>query len=134
MTATCPTHDMTLPCQAHAGDHVAGLHRARAHAECPRCATPPAETDAAMRAAADTSLTETEGDTVIETRQQFLENRSHDLRNPLPSPPLPPLTADDFRDACGHPHRGIAIMDTDDDRDGITEQTPGAFPITRTVR
>lgn len=56
MTATCPTHDLTLPCQAHAGDHVAGLHTARAHAECPRCDTPPARIDLAALAAADDSL------------------------------------------------------------------------------
>jgi hypothetical protein len=113
---------------------------------------------------------------------------------PQPSPPLPPLVAEDFRDPCGHPHRGIAIVETEDGdmfafghhaaaqfavaanehmheligrideddqvhtedighrwavttvepgefgewiidwRDGITEQTPGAFPITRVNR
>ena len=54
--AHCPDHGQTLPCQAHAGDHVAGLHRARAHAECPRCETPPAQIDRQAQAAADDSL------------------------------------------------------------------------------
>lgn len=56
MTATCPDHGTTLPCALHAGDHVAGLHTARAHAECPRCDTPPAQIDAVSLAAADDSL------------------------------------------------------------------------------
>ena len=56
MTAPCADHGTTLPCAAHAGDHVAGLHRARAHAECPRCETPPAQIDAVSLAAADDSL------------------------------------------------------------------------------
>lgn len=57
----CPAHDVRTPCGGCSADHLAGLHAAHAHPECPRCATPPAEIDAAMRAAADTSLTETEG-------------------------------------------------------------------------
>lgn len=56
----CPEHGTTLPCAAHAGDHAAGLHTTRAHAECPRCATPPAQIDAVSLAAADDTLTETE--------------------------------------------------------------------------
>jgi len=58
--ATCPDHGLRLPCQAHAGDHVAGLHAARAHAECARCATPPARTDAVSLAAGDKTLDDTE--------------------------------------------------------------------------
>lgn len=54
----CETHNQSLPCAAHAGDHAAGLHTTRAHAECARCATPPAQIDAVSLAAADTTLTE----------------------------------------------------------------------------
>jgi hypothetical protein len=62
MTA-CPTHLRTAPCGSCSADHLAGDHPNRDHATtCPRCATPPAQIDAAMRAAADTTLTETEGD------------------------------------------------------------------------
>ena len=56
--AHCPVHGLTLPCQAHAGDHVAGLHTTRVHAECPRCVTPPTQIDAAALAAGDDSLVE----------------------------------------------------------------------------
>lgn len=62
MTGHCEEHGQTLPCAAHAGDHVAGLHSARAHAECPRCETPPAQIDGVSLAAADTTLTDPEGD------------------------------------------------------------------------
>lgn len=54
----CAEHGVTLPCGAHAGDHVAGLHTTRVHAECPRCVTPPAQIDTAALAAGDDSLSE----------------------------------------------------------------------------
>jgi hypothetical protein len=61
VTATCPTHDLSLPCQAHAADHLAGEHLPGSHhATCARCATPtdtpPAQIDAVSLAAADDSL------------------------------------------------------------------------------
>ena len=57
----CPTHDVAQPCNGCLADHHAGEHLAQPQPDlCPRCDTAPAETDASMRAAADTSLTETE--------------------------------------------------------------------------
>lgn len=56
MTTHCPTHNTTLPCALHAGDHMAGLHTARSHPECPRCDAPPAQIEAQHLAAADDSL------------------------------------------------------------------------------
>lgn len=60
MTAYCPDHGLTLPCQAHAADHLAGEHHPGSQtATCARCAeiaasTP--QTDAQHLAAADDSL------------------------------------------------------------------------------
>jgi len=49
-----------------------------------------------------------------QTRRQHLEEQARQIQSPLPDPPLPPLTAGDFRDACGHRHRGLAVVDNED--------------------
>lgn len=59
----CPTHGLRAPCQGCAADHLAGEHPNRDHGDtCPRCETPPAQIDAVSLAAADDSLTDTEGE------------------------------------------------------------------------
>jgi len=62
VTTRCPTHDVAQPCNGCLADHHAGEHMAHPEPDCPRCATPPAEIDAAQLAAADTTLTDPEGD------------------------------------------------------------------------
>jgi hypothetical protein len=47
----------------------------------------------------------------VSTRLAHLQQQAYDIQNPLPDPPLPPLTAEEFRAGTPYVHKGIHLIE-----------------------
>jgi len=47
----------------------------------------------------------------VNTRQTHLQQQANDIQNPLPDPPLAPLTAKEFNDGTPYVHQGVHLVE-----------------------